>query len=383
MAFINKNLKKYKYGLQGFKKKQRLNSWRFFFSGLDEFSGTQQMFLLEFIMVNPWNSPSKVRICLEGENRPDISFEDEISKKTKLKENELPSYCCIRICKLGKEPKHLCKYVTIKDVNFSKKPFSVSIGDNIFAENRLQGRICVSERDGSYKSEYMCDKGYAVWDLSYEVHNGFAIGFNDESRWFPSGIHTFIWGKVLFDGVEYKVKKDRSYGYSERYWGKTYPSPWFHLSANELISEYSGRPLTNSSFAVQGIFDGKLSFIGHINDLEIIFKGDSSKNNKKITWDCVKMPETDKEKSNMIHWSCSFPVKNWVIDIDVYCKLNDLLQRIIEMPDPKGGNLKLLSGFSDSGEIKLYKRNGANIEQIEHARFRRCVCEYGAKKKKY
>lgn len=384
MALLNKNLQKYKYGFSKSKKNIRINSWRFFFNGLDEISGSEYMFLLEFQMFNPWNSPSEVRLCTNIEDSSENSYNNEFDKKSKPKpkDEDFPSFCSVRVSKLGAEPKQLCSVVPLKDVNFTRKPFAVNVGDIIFSDRVLQGRISVSERDGSYRSEYMCDKGYAVWDLVYEVKEGFAVGFNDESRWFPSGIHTFIGGKILFDGVEYKVKRERSHGYSERFWGKNYPSTWFHLSANELVSEFSGKPLSDSSFSVHGLFDDKLSFVGKINGVEIVSKGDSSKSSKKVTWDCVKMPETDKEKSNLIHWSCSFPIKSLVIDIDVYCKLNELLHRIINLPACGGGPLKLLEGYSDNGEIKIYRRNGNNLEQIEHARINKVVCEYGAQKKK-
>lgn len=379
MALLNKKLKSYKYGFVKSKKSFKINNWRFFFNGLDEISGSEHMFFLEFQMVNPWSSPSAVRLCTEDETGNE-SF--SVEKKSKSKDECFPSYCSVRVSKLGSEPKNLCCYIPLSDVNFSKKPFSIEVGDIVFSEKVLKGRLSVSERDGSYKPEYMCDKGYAVWDLTYEIKEGFAVGYNDESRWFPSGLRTLIGGKILFDGVEYKVKKESSHGYSERFWGRNYPSPWFHLSANELISEFSGKVLNDSSFSVHGLFDNRLSFVGKINGTEIVSRGDIAKNSKKVAWDCVKMPETDKDKSNLIHWSCSFPIKNLVIDIDVYCPLNDLLHRIINLPESAGGALKLLEGYSDTGEIKIYRKNGNNLEQIEHARINKVVCEYGAQKKK-
>ena len=51
--------------------------------------------------------------------------------------------------------------------------------------------------------------------------------------------------------------------------------------------------------------------------------------------------------------------------------------RSIEVPEGKRKVLKMLSGGTGSGEIRLYKRIRKNLELIEQAHIAGCVCEYG------
>ena len=385
MALLNKNLKEYKYGFSSSKKKFGINYWRFFFNGTDLVSGSEQLFFLEFQMVNPHDSPNEVKLSFKS--KPKLTEKDlqyvlaGTSSAYELQtESEIhPSYCSIKIGKLGRNPKQIACYFPLKDIEFQHNPFAMTIGNNTFTESILQGAISVSEEDGTYKPEYLCNEGFAKWNLAYEVKSGFAVGYKEQSKWFPCGLQTYIMGKINFDGIEYGVSKENCWGYSEKFWGTSLPEPWFHISANKLTSEITGKALFGSSFAVQGIFQDRISFVGKIENQEIIFKGENIGGSVDASWSCVQMPEKSDITQNMLHWSCSFTSKQWLVDVDVYCKIKDLFNKKVELPEGARKTLNIITGISDSGELKLYKRNGKDLEQIEHAKLDKVVCEFGEK----
>ena len=385
MALLNKNIREYKYGFSNSKKKFGINYWRFFFNAVDLISGYEQMFFLEFQLVNPWDSPSEVRLSFKPQ--PKLTEKDlqyvlagtTAAMELKTETQTLPSYCSIKIGKLGRNPKILSTYFPVKDIEFEHNPFSMTMGKNTFTETVLQGSVSISEKEGTYKPEYLCNEGFAAWNLAYEVKSGYAVGYKDQSKWFPCGLQTSIFGKLNFDGIEYGVSKENCFGYSEKYWGETLPQPWFHISATKFTSEITGKALFNSAFSVQGIFDDRISFIGKFENQEIIFKGENNGGSVDTSWNCVQMPEKKDIEQNMLHWSCSFTNKQWVVDVDVYCKVKELFDRTIELPEGSRKTLNIITGVSDWGEVKLYKRKGKDLEQIEHAKLDKVVCEFGQK----
>lgn len=385
MTLDESNLKEYRYGFTNTKKRIGINNWRFFFNGVNVISGSEQIFFLEFDMINPWDSPSEVKLSFKP--NPKLTERDlqyalagtESAKSLKTEGEINPSYCLVRFGKLGQEPKQLCAYFPVKKVTFNNRPFSIEAGDILFSESNLKGNIDVSEDKGTYKLEYLCNQGTAEWDLCYDIAAGYSEGYDEKARWFPCGLTTYLAGRVSFDGVSYIVNKDNCFGYCDRYWGKTLPEPWFHISSNTLTSEITGTRLFNSAFAVQGLFDDKISFIGKIENEEIIFRGEKSKSKFETAWTCVQSPESENDELNTLHWSCSFTSKTWIVDIDVYCKLKDLFNRKIELPDGPRKTLELVEGISSNGEIKIYKQYGSTIEQVEHAKLDKVVCEFGCR----
>ncbi|MCD7744912.1 MAG: tocopherol cyclase family protein [Lachnospiraceae bacterium] len=50
----------------------------------------------------------------------------------------------------------------------------------------------------------------------------------------------------------YRVLPEKSYGYADKNWGRSFTSPWVWLSSNHLISNLSGQQLQNSVFDIGG-----------------------------------------------------------------------------------------------------------------------------------
>jgi len=384
MAIVDKKqLKSIKFGLNGAKKKIGINYWRFVFNGAEEMSGAEQMFFIEFEMVNPWLSPSEVVLGFKPRvkiTENDLQYALAGTKSAQSFDTEdkvQPSYCSIRIGMLGKKAKQLCYYFPVKQVSFKNNPFEINIDNKFITEKGTGGFLSISEEDKTAHPEYLCDSGYVKWDISYEPKKSFLDGYsNDGNKWFPCGLNTEYTGKISFDGTDYIVTPQKSSGYMERYWGKKLPETWFHVSSATITSVITGKSLLGSSFAVQGVFDNKLSFAGVFDDLEIQFFAEKAKK-INLVWDCAQMPEKDEPDTNLLHWTSSFDNKKWVVDLDIFCKITELYNRSIELPGGARKVLNLLEGATGYGELKLYKKNGNTLEQIEHAQLVKVICEFG------
>ncbi len=384
MTKNNKNTKDLKYGFSKKKKKLGLNYWRFFFNGINSVTGAEQMFFIELEMLNPWLNPSEPSLSFKS--RANITAEDlqyalagtQAAHHLETEVIKLPSYCAVRVGKIGGKAKQLCSYFCIHDMNFHQKPFEIQIGNKFFSEDRISGFLNLSQEELVEHPEYMCDSGNATWELHYEIDNEYKDGFkSSDMRWFPFGLKTIFSGKITFDGADFLVDPRKCCGYIERYWGKSMPEPWFHVSAENLTSEITGKALFNSAFSIQGIFNDKVSFIGKFDDIEINFRADGRAKSYTAIWDCIQMPEAENSDENLLHWSVSLHNKIWVIDVDVYCRIKDLFNRSIELPDNSRRIMNLLEGCTGTGEIKLYKRVGSTLEQIEHANLVKVICEFG------
>lgn len=384
MGKTNKNTKDFKFGLTGAKKKTGINYWRFFFNGVEAISGAEQMFFVELEMINPWLSPSEVQLGFKPRVKltaDDLQYALAGTQSAQSLDTEQiiqPSYCAIRIGMLGIHAKQLCYYFPVKEIQFNNKPFELTIGNKYFSEDKISGFLSVSKEDKAAHPEFFCDDGYVTWDLNYDIDAQSVKGYDASGvRWFPDGLHTNFTGKISFDGTDYLVVARRSNGYVDRYWGNSTPEPWFHLSTSNLTSDITGRMLFNSSFSIQGVFNDRISFVGKFEDIEIEFCADASKRQYSAIWDCSQMPERPDPEENELHWSVSLSNKSWVIDIDVYCKIKELYNRKLELPEGSRKVLNVLEGASGIGEVKLYKKIGNTLEQIEHAKLAKVICEFG------
>ena len=87
------------------------------------------------------------------------------------------------------------------------------------------------------------------------------------------------------------------------------------------------------------------------------------------------MPESGGQEN--LHWSVSLNNKSYVVDIDIFCPASQMYVKSVELPEGNRNVLKMLCGGTGTGEIRLYKRFGKNLELIEHAKIASALCEYG------
>lgn len=373
--------KNYKIGFSNIQKKDGINFWRFFFVGTNVVSKEDCAFFLEFEALNPNISPSQTIFNLKqkeilAEDLQSALIGNDVSLSNA--QNEKSSYCVLRIAKLGKNAKQLCQYFSLNDAEFNFKSFEIKIGDKIFSENFLKGFLSVSKNDLLKNPELLCNDGYATWNLEYKIVESQNKGFkSDACRWFPLGIKSDFVGKINFNGEDFFVDPRVSSGYVERFFGNDFTKSWIHVHCSDLLSLISGKELKNSAFCAQGVFDDRISFSGSLGNLEVDFYADKSKRSYNCVFDCTQFPGIEDPSEQLLHWSFSINGKTWIVDIEVFCRLSELLNRFLESPAGEKKGLNLLEGGTGYGELKLYKRNGKAIEQIEYAQLKKVVCEFG------
>ena len=145
------------------------------------------------------------------------------------------------------------------------------------------------------------------------------------------------------------------------------------------MSLISGKPLLKSGFAVQGIFNNKLSLICNFEEIELDFCAQKNDTQYTVVWNCSQLSKEHEESDERLHWTVSVTSKDWIIDLDVFCNIKELYNRNLEYPDGKRDLLNVVQSGNATGEIKLYKNTKKSIEQIEYAKIVSAFCEYGLK----
>lgn len=381
MAKRNIKSKDYKIGFSIFQKKSGINFWRFFFPGINQENKEECFFCLEFEVLNPNISENEMLFSLSQKKiLPEDLQSALLGNSSILNEqtNTKSSYCSVRLLKLGKKSKQLCQFMSFKEVDFDFKNMEFKIGNKLFTDKSLSGFISIANEDEIKNKEIFCQQGYATWNLEYKIKESELKGYhNDSYRWFPIGVKTDFVGKVNFDGEDFLVDTRTALGHIDRFYGNAYPTELIHIYCSNLISMISGKKLENSAFCIQGIFENRISLIGNLENIDISFFANKSQREYNCVFDCVEVPGIENYSERMLHWSFSLNDKQTIVDIDIFCRLTELNNRIIEKPEGNRNIISLLEGGTGFGEIKLYKKNKKAIEQIEHAKLTKVICEFG------
>lgn len=373
--------KDYKIGFSNFQKKSGVNFWRFFFPGINEQNKDECFFCFEFEALNPNLSENKVLFSLlQKKIKPEDLQSALLGNTSFLNEQDYPksSYCSVKLIRLGKKSKQLSQFIPINEVDFDLKNMELKIGNKLFTENTLSGFISITDEDEIKNKEILCQQGYATWNLEYKIKESELKGYhNDSYRWFPIGIKTDFVGKINFDGEDYLVDTRTSLGYIDRFFGNSYPQELIHVYCSNLVSMISGKKLEDSAFCIQGVFENRVSIKGNLENLDISFFANKSKRLYSCVYDCMEVPGIENQSDKMLHWSFSLNDKQNIVDIDIFCKLSELYNRIIEKPEGNRNIINIVEGGTGFGEIKLYRKNKKAIEQIEHAKLTKVICEFG------
>ena len=381
MAKRNIKSKDYKIGFSIFQKKSGINFWRFFFPGINQENKEECFFCLEFEVLNPNISENEMLFSLSQKKILPEDLQSALFGNSSIlneQTNTKSSYCSVRLLKLGKKSKQLCQFMSFKEVDFDFKNMEFKIGNKLFTDKSLSGFISIANEDEIKNKEIFCQQGYATWNLEYKIKESELKGYhNDSYRWFPIGVKTDFVGKVNFDGEDFLVDTRTALGHIDRFYGNAYPTELIHIYCSNLISMISGKKLENSAFCIQGIFENRISLIGNLENIDISFFANKSQREYNCVFDCVEVPGIENYSERMLHWSFSLNDKQTIVDIDIFCRLTELNNRIIEKPEGNRNIISLLEGGTGFGEIKLYKKNKKAIEQIEHAKLTKVICEFG------
>lgn len=344
--------------------------WWHSFTAISSKTGKEKQFFIEFFLCNPEL----------GAEHP-ILGQSELSKREEAK----PSYLMIKAGAWGENKAQLHRFFGWKkiEVNF-KKPFSIKADDCFLNEDETHGHIEISEKDAKEHPEWMSDFGEISWDLKIEKDIAFNVGYGAgrlfralklfEMFWHVEGMKTYFEGKITYNGEDYVVKRNKSFGYADKNWGKDFTSPWVWLSSNNLVSKRSGKRLTNSVFDIGGGCP-KVGPIALKRKLlsAFYYEGKQYEFNFSKFWSRTRTKFECKETDNLIIWHVEQKTWRNRVVVDITCKKKDMLLVNYEAPNGKKLHNRLWNGGNGEGTILLYH----DKELIDEIYAKNVGCEYG------
>lgn len=381
---VSKKIQRYdQYLLRGNLRNEGFERWRYIFSAVSKETGQSRIFFVEMYLVNPAVSPDAAVIAQKS--RLDSSAEDfqyalAGTPSALTVGNELavkPSYILVKCGAFGKNGKQFNRFLPASEISWNKNTGKMNVANFEFSSEMLYGRVCVTEKDIQLQPELLCNCGEMNWNLNFEkIHEVKPFEFNHGSVWVLSAAKAAYSGTISFDGEDFAVIPKDSYGYHDKSWGTSFGSQFFHLSASRLSDIITGTSLLDSSIAVETDPNGKLKF--HLKIEDQIYRFDNSNffQHCKENHECIQVPSSEGQKEKL-HWSLSIHKGRTIIDIDVYCDAEELFVRDYEIPQGKRTLLKVLSGGTGHGEIKIFNKVKQNLEMLHHVGIYDCICEYG------
>ena len=368
--FSESDIKRNEFQLYGGQGKKGYDWWWHSFTAYHKESGEAKPFYIEFFFCNP-----KL-----AEDKPVFGQLKENQEKGKR-----PSYLMVNVGTWGKKHLQLHRFFAYKDVEIKPKaPFSISADDCFLNETHTQGSVSLSEDEVKAHPEYMSDAGTMSWDLKIKKLIPFNVGYGAshlfrklqlfEMFWHAEGMKSTFEGTITLDGEEYVVIPEKSYGYSDKNWGKDFTSPWVWLSSNNLVSKLTGKRLENSAFDIGG-GRPKIGFIALNRKLlsAFYYEGKCYEFNFSKFWTFTRTKFDCKETDDEIIWHVEQKTINNRMVVDVTCKKEDMLWINYEAPSGLKKHNRLWNGGNGKGTISLYhKKKLVDVIEAENI-----GCEYG------
>ena len=370
--FNKHDIKRNQFQLTGGQAKRGYDWWWHSFTAYNKETNEAKPFYIEFFLCNPKHKQDKPVFGQLKENQ---------EKKI------MPSYLMVNVGAWGETHKQLHRFFSWDDFELGKGvPFFVKADDCYLDETRTYGKVEV--KNSKEHPEWMCDDGSISWDLTIEKVIAFNVGYGAstlfrklqlfEMFWHAEGMKSYFEGTITFDGTEYIVKKENSYGYSDKNWGKDFTSPWVWLSSNNLRSNITGKTLNNSVFDIGG-GRPKIGFIALNRKLlsAFFYEGKCYEFNFSKFWTNTRTKFNSKETEDEIIWHVEQKTWRYKMVTDIKSKKKEMLLINYEAPNGKKLHNRLWNGGNGYGVIKLYK--GKTL--IDEIACTNVGCEYGEYKK--
>ena len=370
------------YVLRGRLRQEGFERWRYSFSAFNRENGQEKNFYVELYIVNPGISPKVAVIGQKSRlvhSEADLQYALAGTAAAKTANEEIavrPSYVLVKAGVYGGDGIQLNKFIPSSQFTFIKNSGCFKAGECLFGTGSISGRLEVSSQDLRIKPELLCDFGSMDWDIKFARKIiGIPAYHEKKEFWAPFGVKTVYSGVIHLNGHEYVITPKIADGYSDKSWGSALPADYFHISSARMVSIISGKPLLNSCFAIGGTFNGKLCGVLNLEENCYEIKEKKHFGKCSVIHDCTQVPGTEDDEK--VHWMVSVHKGRFVVDIDIFCSGKGLSVRDYEIPQGKRTLLKILGSGSGTGEIRVYKKTGKNLELLEHANIYGAVCEFG------
>ncbi len=372
--FSKKDARKNKFMLTGPFARQGYDWWWHSLTAINEETGEEKPFFLEFFVCNPALAKDEPAFGQLPENK---------------EKGIRPSYLMVKAGCWGEGAMQLHRFFSVKDVEIAKgAPYSVKAADCYASDTELRGSVEISPEDAAAHPEWMCDSGSLSWDLKIDKQIAFNVGWGTspillalkafEMYWHAEGMKTKYCGTITLNGVRYKVTPDTCYGYADKNWGKGFTSPWVWLSSNHMVSNLTGKELTNSVFDIGG-GRPKIFFLALERQLlsAFYYEGQHYEFNFSKFWTGVKTEFSYDESGDTIDWYVRQENRKAVMETRVTCLKKDMLFVNYEAPDGSKRHNRLWNGGNGKGNIKLYRKEKGGLVLIDDISADHMGCEYG------
>lgn len=372
--FNKKDEKRDAFMLTGGFAKKGYDWWWHSFTAIDEETGKEKPFFIEFFAINP----------ALGADEP-ILGQLPVHQKAHVK----PSYLMVKAGCWGQPALQLNRFFGWEHVRITTGvPFCIDAENCHLDETTTYGSIAITKEEAESHREWMGDSGTLEWNLKIDKEIAFNVGYGAgdffrglqafDMFWHAEGMKTKYSGAVTLNGRKYLVIPDKSYGYADKNWGRDFTSPWVWLSSNDLTSKITGTKLDNSVFDIGG---GCPVAFGIAMPRKLLsafwYEGRPYEFNFSKFWTNVKTDFDCKEEKDQIVWHVRQENQHQVMETDVSCLKKDMLFINYEDPIGQKRHNRLWNGGNGTGTVKIYEKKGHGLELIDDIQARHIGCEYG------
>ncbi len=300
-----------------------------------------------------------------------------------------PSYAMIKAGTWGDNSSvQIHNFYGIADFSAAKDTMNVIIDNNTATETSLVGSVKVTPEEAAAHPEYMSDAGEMSWNLSVDKQLSYSVGYGTSELfvklnafqmfWHVQGMLTRYSGTIIYNGEEYIVRPESSFGYQDKNWGSDFTNPWVWLNCNNFKSDVTGAQLDNTSLDVGG---GKpLVFGMSLGERVIIafyYEGDLYEFNFSKFWTNTHEQVNCGVRENEVFWNIAAWNPEAAIEISFTCPKSHMQLFNYENPLGQKNYTELWNGGYASGTVRFYKKHGLNYLLIDKLEGSLGGCEFG------
>ena len=252
----------------------------------------------------------------------------------------------------------------------------------------MTGHVKVTEADVQAHPEWMSDAGEMRWDISIRKQVAYHVGYGAsklfrtlnafEMFWHAEGMKTVFQGWLTLNGEEYVVRPEDCYGYADKNWGGDFTSPWVWLSSNNLVSNLTGKRLTNSVFEVGG---GRPKVFGVFLNRKLLgqfyYEGQDYEFNFSKFWTGSRTEFDCRETDTHILWNVTQTTFRAKMVVEICFPKEEMLRINYESPDGYKRHTRLWNCGNGYGTVKLWERKKVKWVLVDDVRAESVGCEYG------
>ena len=340
--------------------------WWHSFSAENIESGELESFFIEYYVVNPG---------LGG----DLPLFGQIPGAPRR-----PSYAMIKAGKWGDGKSQINNFWGISRFSADSRKMSVDIGGNTADEKSLQGSVRMRKEKAEAHPEYMSDPGEMSWNLTAEKDLSFSVGYGASAPfragrffsmyWHVQGMKTRYSGSLNYNGQEYRVRPETSFGYQDKNWGRDYTNPWIWLNCN-CFRDSEGSVLENTSLDIGGGCPVVLGIpLGGTVLGAFCYEGEMHEFNfskiffQKQDWSC-------RVEEQRIFWDIEVSNRTHILELHFSCDKEGMIRINYENPRGEMNHRDLWNGGEARGTAELREKKGGRV--VCRLEGERGGCEYG------